>query len=124
MGTGTSPRLGASPRFLGTVPFFGSPASSSGDADARKRGLSPSDGSGAPASPETGTGTSPRLGAGPRFHSVGGDEVALFDGAYVATHTDRRLYIADIGNQCVRSVKLAYQATERVGLKDVPEIKP
>ena len=49
-----------------------------------------------------------------------GDEVALFHGAYLATHTDRRLFIADPGNARVVSVKLGYHASERVALKDVP----
>ncbi len=50
---------------------------------------------------------------------IGGDEVALFHGAYVATHTDRRLFIADPGNARILSVKLGYHATEKVALKDV-----
>ena len=53
--------------------------------------------------------------------SIGGDEVAMFDGCYVATHTGRRLFIADPGNARVLSVRLGYQATETVKLKDVPE---
>ena len=53
--------------------------------------------------------------------SVGGDEVALFHGAYVGTHTDRRLFIADPGNGRILSVKLGYHATERIALKDVPD---
>jgi SMP-30/gluconolaconase/LRE-like protein len=57
--------------------------------------------------------------ANPR--SVGGDEVVLFHAAYVATHTDRRLFIADAGNARILSVKLDYYATATVALKDVPE---
>jgi len=53
--------------------------------------------------------------------SIGGDEVALFHGAYLATHTDRRLFIADPGNGRVLSVKLGYHATEKVRLADVPD---
>ena len=48
---------------------------------------------------------------------IGGDEVALFYGAYVATDTDRRLFIADHGNGRIVSAKLDYHATERVPLK-------
>ena len=103
----------------GTVPFSGSRTRSPGTAGARKRGLSPSEGSGAGADAETGTGTSPRLEASPRLRSVGGDEVALFDACYVATFTDRRLFIADGGNARILSVKLDYHATHRVPLKDV-----
>jgi len=59
--------------------------------------------------------------ANPRL--VGGDEVALFHAPYLATHTDRRLFIADPGNGRVLAVKLDYHATERVALKNVPEAK-
>ena len=62
-----------------------------------------------------------RTGGGPaKPHSVGGDEVALFHGAYLATHTDRRLFIADPGNARVLSVKLGYHVTAKVALKDIP----
>jgi hypothetical protein len=53
--------------------------------------------------------------------SIGGDEVALFDAAYLGVLTDRWLYIADIGNARIVSVRLDYHATERVALKDVEE---
>ena len=53
-----------------------------------------------------------------RPRSVGGNEVALFHAAYVGTHTDRRLFIADAGNARIVSVKLDYHATETVGLKE------
>jgi len=59
--------------------------------------------------------------ANPR--SVDGDEVALAKPAYVATHTDRRLFIADYGNYRILSVKLGYHATEKVTLKNVAEKK-
>ncbi|MFO7899201.1 MAG: hypothetical protein R6V58_09085, partial [Planctomycetota bacterium] len=52
---------------------------------------------------------------------VGGDEVALCHPSYLAAHTDRRLFIADYGNYRILSVKLAYRATRKVELKDVPE---
>jgi len=47
---------------------------------------------------------------------IGGDEVALFHGAFVGTLTDRRLFIADAGNARIVSVKLNYHAEERVAL--------
>jgi hypothetical protein len=49
--------------------------------------------------------------------SIGGDEVALAYANYVATHSDRRLFIYDGANDCVRSVKLDYHTTETVALK-------
>jgi len=39
---------------------------------------------------------------------LGGDEVGLFHAQYVGVDTDRRLFIADIGNARVLSVKLDY----------------
>jgi hypothetical protein len=57
----------------------------------------------------------------PRVRSIGGDEVALCHPSYVATHTDRRLFIADYGNYRILSVKLGYHATERVSLKEAPD---
>jgi len=58
-------------------------------------------------------------GGPPNTRSVGGDEVALFYAPYVATHTDRRLFIADPGNARIVSVRLGYHATERVPLRVV-----
>jgi DNA-binding beta-propeller fold protein YncE len=51
--------------------------------------------------------------------SIGGDEVGLFYPAYLATHTDRRLFIQDPGNRRLVSVKLGYHAEHRTALKDV-----
>ncbi len=48
--------------------------------------------------------------------SIGGDEVALFHAAYLATHSDRRLFIADAGNGRILSVKLGYRKEVRVPL--------
>ncbi|MCG3180228.1 MAG: hypothetical protein BIFFINMI_02586 [Phycisphaerae bacterium] len=61
----------------------------------------------------------PLVAAGGPAHprSVGGDEVALFHACFVGTWTDRRLYIADFGNQRIVGVRLDYHAAERV---DVP----
>ena len=48
---------------------------------------------------------------------LGGDEVGLFHPCFVATHTDRRLFISDIGNENIMSVKLKYAVDEIVLLK-------
>jgi len=58
-------------------------------------------------------------GGPPDPRPLGGDEVGLFHAAYVAAHTDRRLFIADAGNGRVLSVKLGYHQEEKVALKDV-----
>ena len=72
-----------------------------------------------------GNGGSRTAGAGSKEkrqgRSVWDDQVALFDGCYLATHTDRRLFIADPGNARILSVRLDYHATERVALKNVRE---
>ena len=54
---------------------------------------------------------------GSRPRPVGGDEVVLFHAPHLATHTDHRLFIADVGNERIVSVKLDYHATEKVSLK-------
>jgi DNA-binding beta-propeller fold protein YncE len=53
--------------------------------------------------------------------SIGGDEVALMHGAYVATQSDRRVFIADISNYRIVSVLLNYYTSESLSLK--PENK-
>lgn len=89
---------------------------------------------GAPmANAERGTGNAEltqdqRSGNAPRAalrvpRSLGGDEVALFHAPYLATHTDRRLFIADIGNARILSVKLGYHAEERIPLSAL-EVAP
>jgi hypothetical protein len=50
--------------------------------------------------------------------SIGSDEVGLFYPAYLATHTDRRLYIADPGNARLLSVKLDYHTEERIRISE------
>ncbi len=60
-------------------------------------------------------------GGPPNPRSIGGDEVALFDTRAVTTHTDRRLFISDLGNARILSVKLGYHTDELVPLKDVPD---
>ncbi|MFW6158859.1 MAG: hypothetical protein ACOC8E_05825, partial [Planctomycetota bacterium] len=62
-----------------------------------------------------------RQGGPPSPRPLGGDEVGLFHGAYVETHTDRRLFIADIGNARLLSVKLEYHEEATVPLEDVPD---
>jgi hypothetical protein len=59
----------------------------------------------------------------PNPKSIGGDEVAIMHCMVPAVQTDRRLFLADIGNQCIRSVKLGYHAEEKVALKDVADGK-
>jgi len=51
----------------------------------------------------------------------GGDEVALFHPAYLAVHTDRRLFINDPGTDRILSVKLGYHTEHKTALKDVPD---
>ncbi|MEX0702355.1 MAG: hypothetical protein WD069_09695 [Planctomycetales bacterium] len=51
---------------------------------------------------------------------LGGDEVGLFHAPYVASHTDKRLFIADTGNQRIASVRLDYHATRELPLRDDP----
>ncbi len=60
-------------------------------------------------------------GGPPNPQSIGGDEVGLFHPAFVATHSDHRLFIADPGNARIVSVKLGYHTDELVPLKDVPD---
>ncbi|MEX0704576.1 MAG: hypothetical protein WD069_20925 [Planctomycetales bacterium] len=57
-----------------------------------------------------------KAGGPPSPRSIGGDELSLMHGAYVATQSDRRLFIADIGNYRIASVRLDYHATETVPL--------
>lgn len=60
----------------------------------------------------------------PNPRSIGGDEVSFMHPAYAAVHTDRRLFVADIGNYRIASIALSYHAEERVALKDVADTKP
>ena len=50
--------------------------------------------------------------------SIGGDEVALFHAAYLATHSDRRLFISDGGNSRIISVKLDYHNNHKTKLAE------
>ncbi|MGQ9663388.1 MAG: hypothetical protein ACUVWX_13770, partial [Kiritimatiellia bacterium] len=54
----------------------------------------------------------------PSLNRLGGDEVALFYPAYVGVDTDRRLFIADVGNARIVSVRLGYHTEERIKLKE------
>jgi hypothetical protein len=47
-------------------------------------------------------------GGSPIPRSIGGDEVGLFHAAFVATHSNKRVFIADYGNGRVVCVKLNY----------------
>jgi hypothetical protein len=59
--------------------------------------------------------------ANPR--TLGSDETGLFHPCYVATYTDHRLFVADLGNARIVSIKLNYHAEEKVKLKEVPEAR-
>jgi hypothetical protein len=62
-----------------------------------------------------------KQGGPPNPRSIGGDEVALMHPQMLATETDRRLFIGDLGNQRIVCVKLGYHAEEKVALKDVKD---
>lgn len=51
--------------------------------------------------------------------SIGGDEVSLFYACYVASYTDKQLFIADAGNARIVSVKLNYNTEEKMLLKNL-----
>jgi hypothetical protein len=53
----------------------------------------------------------------PNPRSIGGDEVAIMHAQGVAVQNDKRLFIADGGNQCIRSVKLDYHITASAIIK-------
>jgi hypothetical protein len=59
-------------------------------------------------------------GQPPRPRSIGGDEIAIMHVQAVKVDCDRRMFLADGGNQCIRSVRLGYHVTERVGFEDAP----
>jgi hypothetical protein len=54
--------------------------------------------------------------------SIGGDEVALFHAAYLATLTDKKLFIADAGNSRVLSVKLGYHE-QKINPIKIPKLE-
>ena len=55
----------------------------------------------------------------PNPRSIGGDEVALFYAPFLGVHSDRRLFVADSGNQRLLSIKLGYHAEERIALERI-----
>jgi len=57
----------------------------------------------------------------PKPRAIGGDETAIMHVQSVKVDCDRRMFLADGGNQCIRSVKLGYHATEKIALKDLTE---
>ena len=60
--------------------------------------------------------------AGPKsLVPLGGDGVALFDANFLATQTDKRLFVADVGNGRVFAVKLWYERTGKEPLIDADE---
>jgi len=59
--------------------------------------------------------------ASPAARAIGGDEVALMQAQFLATQTDRRLFVADIGNYRIFSVRLGYHAEAKVPLGKVPD---
>jgi hypothetical protein len=61
-----------------------------------------------------------KAGGPPSPRSIGGDEVGLMHPQMLAAESDRRLFVSDLGNARIVSVKLEYRAEERVALKDVP----
>jgi hypothetical protein len=56
-----------------------------------------------------------------RLGNVDDDRAALFHACYVGTHTDRRLFISDVGNARLLSLRLGYHVEEKVPLKSVPD---
>ena len=61
-----------------------------------------------------------REGGPPVPRPVGGDEVALMHPQMLAAESDRRLFVGDLGNARIVSVRLEYRVEDRVALKDVP----
>ncbi|MFO7900492.1 MAG: hypothetical protein R6V58_15710 [Planctomycetota bacterium] len=73
----------------------------------------------------------PDLSPAPRYgnhpptpRSIGGDETAIMHVQSVKVHDDRRLFLADGGNPCIRSVRLGYHASHRVPVKGAPDGRP
>ena len=56
-----------------------------------------------------------------RKETTASDEVALMHPSFVATHSDRRLFVADPGNARIVSVRLGYHTDETMALKNVPD---
>ncbi len=52
-----------------------------------------------------------------------GDGIGFFNACYVATQTDRRIFVADRGNMRIVSAKLHYGASKTVSLRDIKDRK-
>jgi len=63
--------------------------------------------------------SSPRRDTQHPPRTLGGDEVSLVYANYVATHSDRRLFITDPGNQRIVSVKLGYHVNHKTALRKI-----
>lgn len=55
----------------------------------------------------------------PNPRSIGGDEVPLFYPAFVGVDSDHRLFISDIGNSRIVSVKLGYHAETKMNIRNI-----
>ncbi len=55
------------------------------------------------------------------YGNVDDEGIGLMHGAYVATHTDRRLFIADPGNARIVSVALEYHRSQSVPMTDASD---
>ncbi|MFC1479496.1 hypothetical protein ACFL6F_02765 [Planctomycetota bacterium] len=64
-----------------------------------------------------------KKGGPPNPRSIGGDEVAFMHIQFPAVHSDRRLFVSDLGNARIVSVKLGYHTEEKVPLRQVPDRK-
>ncbi|PCJ52583.1 MAG: hypothetical protein COA79_23550 [Planctomycetota bacterium] len=60
-----------------------------------------------------------KQGSPKSVRSIGGDEVGLFHAPFLSVHTDKRLFIADLGNVRILSVKLNYHTEERISLENL-----
>jgi len=60
-------------------------------------------------------------GGPPHPRSIGGDEVAFMHIQFPAVHTDRRLFVSDLGNARIASIKLEYHTEEKVSLRKVKD---
>jgi hypothetical protein len=62
-----------------------------------------------------------REGGPPRPRPIGGSEVALFDPKYLAVDGGKRLFVADMGNDRILSVRLGYHRDVEIRLSEVPD---
>ncbi len=59
----------------------------------------------------------------PQTRSIGRDEVALFYAPHLAVHSDRRLFIADLGNERILRVKLGYYTSKEISFREIADRK-